>query len=149
MITISVDTSDEHIPPEEDIQRWVQAALHHEQSVASLSVHIVDAQAIHQLNKEYRSKDKPTNVLSFPAPIPAGSATFLGDLILCPEVIIREAKEQHKAIADHWAHMLIHGTLHLLGYNHEQKDETKVMEALEARILIQFNIDNPYEAKSS
>ena len=101
-----------------------------------------------RLNKEYRGKDKPTNVLSFPfddmAGLPEEETRLLGDLVICAPVVRKEAKKQDKRPKDHWAHMVVHGTLHLLGYDHIEEAEASEMEALEARILEQFGIKNPY-----
>lgn len=114
-----------------------------------LSVVLCDDDFIRTLNREYRGKDKPTNVLSFPQiefregegfgdPVP------FGDLILAYETIIREAEEQKKSFSSHFTHLIIHGTLHLLGYDHETEGEAEEMESLEIAILEQMGIENPY-----
>jgi probable rRNA maturation factor len=108
-------------------------------------VRIVGPEEIRALNRDYRGKDKPTNVLSFPADIPDHiDLPLLGDLIVCADVVRNEAAEQHKSTQDHWAHMVIHGTLHLLGFDHIDDDEAQEMELLEISILQQLGIDNPY-----
>ena len=100
-----------------------------------------------QLNKQYRHKDKPTNVLSFPFEVPEGiELNLLGDLVVCAPVIQQEATEQGKVLFDHWAHMIIHGCLHLLGYDHINDTDADEMEALEIKILAQLSINNPYES---
>lgn len=100
------------------------------------------------LNRDYRQKDKATNVLSFPAGaiegLPAEAAPLLGDIVICAEVVSDEAAEQGKSTDDHWAHMLVHGTLHLLGYDHETDDDAAEMEGLEARILTVNGLRDPY-----
>src|SRR5690606_12322097 len=98
------------------------------------------------LNLLYRGKDKPTNVLSFPCELPAGvDLPVLGDLVICQPVVNLEAAEQNKASEAHWAHMVIHGTLHLLGYDHEDDEEARVMESLETQLLTQLGYPRPYE----
>ncbi len=117
---------------------------------SEVSVRIVDAAEIHALNSDYRGKDRPTNVLSFPAGdvagLPADMPVPLGDVVICASVVRDEAAAQGKAITDHWAHMLVHGTLHLLGYDHETEPEAAEMEALETRILSEHGVADPYGA---
>ncbi|MDY7025606.1 MAG: rRNA maturation RNase YbeY [Pseudomonadota bacterium] len=122
---------------------------------AEISVYICSSAEIQQLNAQYRYKNKPTNVLSFPAstdPTTAQllvdhgqQAVFLGDIILCPEVVNTEAEQQNKLALDHWQHMLMHGTLHLMGYDHIEDQETEIMENLEIQLLSELNINNPYD----
>ena len=103
-----------------------------------------------QLNSAYRGKAGPTNVLSFPAEIPEGlDIPLLGDIVVCAPVVRREAVEQGKTESAHWAHMIVHGTLHLLGYDHIQNDEAEAMEALETTILAQLNYPCPYAGSPS
>ena len=107
-----------------------------------------DDSAIAEINAEWRGKDKPTNVLSFPAPdmpVPEGEARHLGDIVLAHGVIAREAAEQVKTLHDHTAHLIVHGVLHLLGYDHETDAEAEEMERLEAAILNRLGIADPYE----
>lgn len=100
------------------------------------------------LNSQYRGKDKPTNVLSFPFEVPDGiELDLLGDLIICADVVEKEAQEQDKPLLHHWAHMVIHGTLHLLGYDHISDDEAEEMEALEIKLLAHLSIPDPYQEK--
>ena len=100
-----------------------------------------------QLNSQYRQKDKPTNVLSFPFEVPEGiELNLLGDLVVCASVVEQEAKEQNKVLFHHWAHMIVHGCLHLLGYDHINDADADEMEALEVKILAKLAISNPYES---
>jgi probable rRNA maturation factor len=115
-----------------------------------IGIACVDLDQSHQLNLEYRRKDKPTNVLSFLSEIPEEilpmlAARPLGDLVICIPVVLQEAAEQHKVPVEHFTHMLVHGTLHLLGYDHEISDEdADEMEALEIEILAKLGVNNPY-----
>jgi len=136
---------DQNLPSEEKLTQWVSAALNNKMDQAELSIRIVDAEESQQLNSEYRGKDKPTNVLSFPFDVPDGiELDLLGDLVICAEVVSREAEEQNKPLFNHWAHMVVHGVLHLLGFDHINDDEAEEMEALESKILASLNIPDPY-----
>jgi len=116
-----------------------------------IGIACVDLDQSQQLNLEYRRKDKPTNVLSFPSEIPEEilpmlAARPLGDLVICIPVVLQEAAEQQKVPVEHFTHMLVHGTLHLLGYDHEISDEdADEMEALEIEILAKLGLNNPYQ----
>lgn len=132
-------------PSAAQIQRWVDAALEGERQDTEVVVRIVDEQEIAQLNCQYRQKNAPTNILSFPAEIPEGiDLDLLGDLVICAPVLEREALEQGKPLSNHWAHILIHGVLHLLSYDHINDDEADEMETKEISILSTLNIPNPY-----
>jgi probable rRNA maturation factor len=132
-------------PNRRQIQRWVDAALEGSNKTHSCVVRIVDEQESAQLNERYRHKQGPTNILSFPVEIPEGiELNLLGDLVICAPVVKKEALEQHKALAHHWAHMIVHGVLHLLGYDHIDDDEAEQMESKEIAILKKLNISNPY-----
>lgn len=115
---------------------------------AEVSVRVVDEAESRSLNARYRGKDRSTNVLSFPsgaiAGLPAGQPAPLGDVVVCAAVVAREAREQGKREPDHWAHMLIHGTLHLLGFDHEDSAQAAEMEALETQLLASLDISDPY-----
>ena len=143
-------SSAEAVPESNDVERWIRLALEAADYAgeAITTVRIVDETEIHTLNRDYRGKDKATNVLSFPAEaiegLPAELHTELGDIVICAPVVIREAQEQGKVLADHWAHMLVHGTLHLLGYDHIDDNDAETMEALERKILGQAGIADPY-----
>ncbi len=127
------------------IQQWVDAALHDFQSDTEIVVRIVDEQESAELNQQYRQKEGPTNILSFPYELPAEfNLNLLGDLVICAPVVEKEAHNQGKEARDHWAHIIIHGVLHLIGYDHIEQDEAEAMEALEINILQKLNINNPY-----
>ena len=133
------------LPSQAQFQCWAAAALTGRRQEAELSIRLVDEAESQSLNRDYRGKDKPTNVLSFPAELPAElELPLLGDLVVCRQVVEREAAEQNKAAHDHWAHMIIHGTLHLLGFDHIDDDDAERMETLEIVLLGQLGIDNPY-----
>ena len=131
------------IPLRASFQTWVEKALHaagHRRD-AELSIRIVDAREGRALNRNYRQRDYATNVLSFPAELPKGvKLPLLGDLVICAPVIAREAREQGKLLRNHFAHMTIHGTLHLIGFDHLNERDAKQMEALETRVLAGFGI---------
>lgn len=134
-------------PDEAAFTEWVLAVAEHCQQDLEVTVRIVTAAESRQLNKQYRGKDAPTNVLSFPFEAPPGidlESSFIGDLALCADVIHREAREQEKPVTNHWAHMTIHGTLHLLGYDHQNNDDAETMEALETALLAEHQIPDPY-----
>ena len=134
------------------IQQWVSTALTHLDAAqdCDLSIRMVDLAESQQLNADYRGKDKPTNVLSFPSDLPEEMAEMigyrpLGDLVICWPVVQAEAAEQQKAVLDHLCHLTVHGVLHLLGYDHETSDaDAEEMEALEVEILEKLAVGNPY-----
>ncbi|QIA62722.1 rRNA maturation RNase YbeY [Vibrio astriarenae] len=137
-----------NLPSETLIQQWLDAAVTLFQPQAEVTIRIVDEQESHQLNHEYRGKDKPTNVLSFPFETPPGiELDLLGDLIICRQVVEREAQEQNKPLNAHWAHMVVHGSLHLLGYDHIEDDEADEMESLETEIMQKLGFEDPYIAE--
>ena len=138
------------VPSADVVTSWISRAVETvaDLAAAEVSVRVVDADEMRALNREYRDKDKPTNVLSFPADriigMPAGEPVLLGDIVVCASVVHTEAAEQGKSDTDHWAHMLVHGTLHLLGFDHVLDEEAAAMEALETRILASQGIADPY-----
>lgn len=137
--------NEEGLPSFDDIHLWLRSTVAKFQPQAEVTVRIVDSEESHQLNHEYRGKDKPTNVLSFPFEAPPGiEMDLLGDLIICRQVVEQEAIEQDKALMAHWAHMVVHGSLHLLGYDHIEDDEAEEMEALETEIMLDMGFDDPY-----
>ena len=143
-------TALENIPVDDLFQLWVEAALTGKTGQFTLAIRIVDEVEAQRFNREYRNKDYATNVLSFPAELPDGlpaeiSRAQLGDLLICAPVVVREASQQHRPDANHWAHLTIHGILHLLGYDHEHDGEARVMESLEKEILAKLGISDPYQ----
>lgn len=138
---------DEPPPAESAFTHWVQSVAEQQGRKLALTIRLVGLAESQHLNHQYRSIDKPTNVLSFPFEAPPGfpdTEPFIGDLAICLPVILREAREQRKPVEHHWAHMAIHGTLHLLGYDHESDPEAEQMEALETRLLALHSIPDPY-----
>lgn len=136
-------------PKPSQLRKWAQAALHHhELGTCSLTIRIVAEDEMTELNFSYRNKRKPTNVLSFPFTLPADvplAIPILGDLAICARVVNEEAKQQHKTLDAHWAHMVIHGVLHLLGHDHEIEAEANAMEAIETTLMQQLGYANPYQ----
>ena len=132
-------------PSSQQIRSWVETVLNDRLEEAELTVRIVGCEEIQTLNRTYRNKDKPTNVLSFPFEAPEGvDLPLLGDVIICADVVANEAAEQGKPLISHWAHMVVHGVLHLLGYDHIDDEEAAEMEGLEIEILSILGIANPY-----
>ncbi len=133
------------LPSASQFQTWVTTALAGERDQAELTIRLVDKAESQQLNNTYRGKDKPTNVLSFPFEAPPGiEIDLLGDLVICAPVVAEEALAQEKTAMDHWAHLVIHGTLHLLGHDHQTDDEAEEMESLEIALLAKLGISDPY-----
>jgi len=144
-LDLQIVIDDPSLPSADDFQRWVEAALVGHDD-AQLTIRIVDEDEITELNRTYRDKDKPTNVLSFPFEAPPGvELPLLGDIIICAKVVQAEAVEQGKTLQAHWAHMVIHGCLHLLGHDHIEAEEADLMEGLEIRLLADLGYANPYE----
>jgi probable rRNA maturation factor len=146
-IDIESNSQSQQIPTLVELERWISAALQSQDfEDAEVSVYIVDENEGQELNAQYRSKDYPTNVLSFPADIAEEvGIPLLGDLVVCAPVVEREAQEQGKTLQAHWAHMLIHGTLHLLGFDHIDDDEAEAMETLETQIVTGLGYPAPYQ----
>lgn len=133
------------IPREEDVQHWFNTASEAIKADAEACIRIVDSAEIQSLNKTYRQKDKATNVLSFPAEFPEEMAIpHIGDIVICADVVAQEAQLQNKPLTLHWAHMVVHGTLHLLGYDHIEDDQAQEMEAKETAIMAQLGFACPY-----
>lgn len=133
------------LPSEAQFSLWANTALKNLKPDAEMTIRISDAQESQQLNSEYRGKDKPTNVLSFEFEAPPGiDLPLIGDLVICPEIVKKESIEQEKTFHNHFAHMVVHGCLHLLGFDHIDKDEANEMESLEKQILSSLAIDDPY-----
>ena len=149
-VDVQVASDAAGIPASDDIRDWVARAVQAADPGrdANVSVRVVDEQEMQALNRKYRSQDKPTNVLAFPAGdagfVPPGEVPLLGDIVVCAGVVAREADEQGKPPGHHWSHMLVHGTLHLLGHDHATDTQAQAMEALERRILESLGIADPY-----
>jgi len=144
-LDLQIACNEQDLPTSQQFEQWLAAVLDSRKPDAEVTIRLVECDESQHLNFEYRGKDKPTNVLSFEfdAP-PMIELPLLGDLVICKEIIEREALEQQKALNDHWAHMVVHGTLHLLGYDHIISEEALVMETLEKQILTTLGIDDPY-----
>jgi probable rRNA maturation factor len=133
------------MPDEEVFRRWAESVLSCHPDPVELVIRLVDEAESRQLNRDYRGKDRPTNVLSFPFEAPPQVATpLLGDLVICAPVVAREAQEQSKSLQAHWAHMVIHGLLHLLGYDHQNDQEALQMESRERELMHRLNYPDPY-----
>jgi probable rRNA maturation factor len=146
-IDIQMACPSEEAPDEDSIKRWVSAAIRDERDNSELNLRIVDEQESADFNQQYRGKTGATNVLSFPfdavtpEPLP-----ILGDLVVCAPVVNREANEQQKTTEAHWAHIIVHGVLHLLGYDHIDDKDAEQMEGLETAIMLELNFPAPYES---
>lgn len=147
-VDLQIESENPTIPNQFLIQRWINEALQSRLEDAELTIRIVDEAESAELNLTYRNKQGPTNVLSFPADIPEEvelEKQLLGDLIICAPIVEREAKQQEKTSEAHWAHMVIHGTLHLLGYDHIEDKDADIMEGIEIKLLEQLGYPAPYE----
>ncbi|RLA31336.1 MAG: rRNA maturation RNase YbeY [Gammaproteobacteria bacterium] len=157
-VDVQIASSVESIPDEKSIHSWIDEAISNTGgtggSSREISVRIVDEEEGRALNKQYREQDKATNVLSFPAVgagesgLPPELSQSLGDIVICGPVVEREAAEQGKEVASHWAHLLVHGTLHLLAFDHETDADADAMEKLETKILATRGIADPYTVQS-
>jgi len=149
-MTLSVEvqrTVRKWAPTRSDIATWAGTALGRKAAGRELGVRVVGPAESRRLNARYRGKDKPTNVLSFPAvELPAGPERPLGDLVICPDVLRVEAREQRKSLRAHWAHLVVHGTLHLVGYDHEDSADADRMERREIAVLRRLGFPNPYRS---
>jgi probable rRNA maturation factor len=146
-IDVQYAVSADGMPGAESIRQWVEQALPADNAAAELTVRIVDEAEITALNRQYRGKDGPTNVLSFPyEEIPGIAAGLLGDVVICAPVVAAESVAQDKPLEAHWAHMVIHGVLHLLGYDHHKEGEASRMESTEVELLADLGYASPYES---
>lgn len=142
------------LPSEARILEWAQLAWQgrdrEDESETEVTIRIVGAEESQALNHRYRGRDCPTNVLSFPFEAPAGiTVPLVGDLVICAPVVESEARAQNKTLAAHWAHMVVHGMLHLQGFDHIEDEDAEAMEALEVRLLAQLGFGNPYDAEET
>lgn len=135
------------------LQLWANNAYHVGRRLKALpksnevSIQVGTSEEVRELNLAYRNKDQPTNVLSFPAELPDGvELNILGDIVICHDVVVKEARQERKTIEQHYAHMVVHATLHLCGYDHIEEDQADVMEKLEVQILNTLGVPNPYTA---
>ena len=149
-VDVQLASDHESVPASDDIAIWINRAIDAagRPSEREVSVRVVDTAEMQLLNSEFRAQDKPTNVLSFPAGnldgLPDDAELPLGDIVVCAAVVADEAEQQGKSLNDHWAHMLVHGTLHLLGFDHESDSAAAEMEGLEIQIMTDHGIANPY-----
>ena len=145
-LDLQLATEASELPSEAQLRQWCELALRQRTAPSELTIRIVDEAEGRELNRTWRGKDYATNVLSFPAEIPEGllDIPLLGDLVICAQVVAREAAEQGKSPDAHWAHLTLHGCLHLLGYDHIDDDEAEEMEALERQLLAELGYPDPY-----
>jgi probable rRNA maturation factor len=139
-LAVQYATDDRRVPSRSQLRRWILAALDRD---ANVTLRIVDAKESRELNRAYRKKDYPTNVLTFVYGETAGG-TLSGDIVLCAPVVVKEARAQRKELEQHYAHLMIHGALHLQGYDHETPADAEVMELREVTMLARMKIANPY-----
>lgn len=147
-VDVQIACDEDDVPDTEQFRDWARAAVGKLREDSELTIRIVDESEIERLNSTYRHKVGATNVLSFPFDAPAEvKIPLLGDIVICAPVVRREANEQSKSADAHWAHMVVHGTLHLLGFDHNQEREAQEMEEMETRILSDLGFENPYESR--
>ena len=146
-LDLQVACKNSDLPSLQTFQLWVDTALAAYNKPFELTIRLVESEESQALNNQYRQKNKPTNVLSFPFEVPEGiTLDLLGDLVICADVVNLEASQQNKLVENHWAHMVIHGCLHLLGYDHITDVEAEEMEAIEIAYLLSLQIADPYQA---
>ena len=137
---------------EENITSWASLTLREEEENSELTIRLVTQEEMIELNHTYRKQNKTTTVLAFPSALPEGiklDYALLGDVIICPEVLVAESQEMNKDLQEHWALIVIHGVLHLLGYDHIEDEDAFVMQALEIKLLAELGYPNPYEAEGN
>lgn len=152
-VDVQIACDDEGLPESDEIEIWAQRAIEaaagNVDDEVEVAIRIVDSVESRSLNRDFRQQDRPTNVLSFPAGdiegLPAKAPKTLGDIVICAPVVSDEAAAQGKEIGGHWAHMVVHGMLHLLGFDHMNDDEALAMERLETQILTTHGVADPYE----
>jgi probable rRNA maturation factor len=144
-LELQIATQQDNIPSKESLIVWSKSALRDERRQAEMVIRLVDEDEIQGLNRQYRGKDNPTNVLSFPSNLPEiVDSDLLGDLVICVPVVVRESQEQGKPPEAHWAHMVVHGVLHLLGYDHQDEEDAQTMEQLETDVMVTLGFQDPY-----
>ncbi len=150
VLDLQVVSESKNLPSQDQFQYWIDSVLKDGSQDSEIVIRVVDEDEMTQFNEQYRNKKGSTNILSFPFDVPdAVESDLLGDLLVCAAVVEREAQQQDKILEHHWAHMIVHGVLHLLGYDHIDDQDAEEMEALEVKILKTIKINNPYEEKSS
>lgn len=150
LIDVQLATDDPLPFSEEQLTQWASLPLQAQLPRAELTLRVVDAEEMIQLNHHYRQQNKTTNVLAFPAQIPESielDYPLLGDVIICPVVLAKESQEQNKSLEEHWAHIIIHGVLHLLGYDHIEDDDALTMQAIESQLLMKSGYNDPYRSE--
>ncbi len=149
VLDLQLVSESKNLPSQDQFQYWVDSVLKDDSQDSEIVIRVVDEDEMTQFNEQYRNKTGSTNILSFPFDAPdAVESDLLGDLLVCAAVVEREAQQQDKILEHHWAHMIVHGVLHLLGYDHIDDQDAEEMEALEVKILKTIKINNPYEEKS-
>ena len=145
-ITLDLQNDDAlgFVPPEQQFKQWIEAALQQPYDRLEQTLRIVGETESRELNNRYRGKDNATNVLAFPGDNELLDYDCLGDLVICAPVVVAEAAAQGKPVEAHWAHLVVHGMLHLQGFDHQSDDDTRQMEALEIKILHSLGVANPY-----
>lgn len=144
-LELQIATQAKTLPHPAQFREWVRITFSHQLDTAEMTIRIVDEKESSELNERYRHKLGPTNVLSFPySPIPGIASRLLGDIVICAPIVEKEAEEQGKSLIAHWAHMVVHGCLHLLGFDHELNDEAEKMESIETDILVRLGFPPPY-----
>ncbi len=148
-IDIALEEPEPELPKLEIIEQWMRHTISKFQNNAEISLRVVDHKEMQALNNRYRHKDSPTNVLAFPADLPKGVQLehhLLGDIVIASDIVKKEASEQNKSYHAHFAHMVVHGILHLLGFDHKNNQEAEIMENHEVKILHDLNFANPYKS---
>jgi probable rRNA maturation factor len=146
MITVDIQyaTESKTLPTAAELRLWVEQALNDYAKDTAVTLRIVDIAEMTQLNLYYRGKNKPTNVLSFPYEENFAEEKLLGDIVICAPVVLAEAQEQQKPWQAHWAHLVVHGCLHLVGFDHEEENQAQIMESLEVKLLAGLGFPDPY-----
>lgn len=144
-IELQIASHAKTLPHPAQIREWVSLVLYHRVTTAELTIRIVDEPEMAELNWQYRTKEGPTNVLSFSyESLPISARYLLGDIVICASVVAEEAEKYNKPLLSHWAHMVIHGVLHLLGFDHDVSEKAVEMESIETELLIKLGFPSPY-----